>query len=303
MSFDIHKYNSNNMNKILKHNTRYRDEPLRDVKYANIDIDKTQSYLNYSLGEVRDDPRQYIKDRIKAIDEINPPKRIKKDRVLMLGFSIAVPEELVGTGKERTFFEEVYNWECKVFGKENIVSTDIHRDEIHDYYDKSEKRWRTSREHLHSAIIPVTEDENGLKVNAKEFMNRERMKVLHKSLDDYINGIFGVHAITHSVHKGMDTEDLKRESIETQAKMVGRLAEQERELTRLKQELVKNTVASSIDAAKNEIQRDLYKQQLDEMKRAIEELTTPEIYAAIKKKTNENIDKKYIELGENLIRK
>lgn len=57
MSFDIKKYNKNNMNKILKHNTRYRDEPERNVSYANPDIDKTKSYLNYSLGTVRENPK------------------------------------------------------------------------------------------------------------------------------------------------------------------------------------------------------------------------------------------------------
>lgn len=231
MSFDIKKYNKNNMNKILKHNTRYRDEPERNVSYANPDIDKTKSYLNYSLGTVRENPKKYITDWIAAIDKLNPPKRVKKDRVHMIGFNIAVPEELVGTGKEREFFEAVHKWLCKTFGEENIASTDVHRDEIHDYWDSREQKWRTSREHLHSTIIPVTEDAKGLKVNAKEFMDKKRMIDLHKNLDDCIYAQFAVHTITNSEHVGMDTEDLKRESIETQAKMVGRLAEQERELT------------------------------------------------------------------------
>lgn len=162
----------------------------KDVDYANKWIDRERTHLNSvvdSNGIVEDgkapSSRQTLarlKERVREIDAMEPPKRIRKDRVTMVTLTVAAPEGLPPGIREKQFFQLVYD-EIAEFcgGAENVSCGFIHRDEVHDYIDTDGSR-RTSRPHMHMAVIPYVE---GKGVNGKAFETRARMRALNERID------------------------------------------------------------------------------------------------------------------------
>lgn len=158
----------------------------KDVEYANRWIDKERSHLNSVIGHGahRFPPSSQmtltrLNERVREIDKALPPKRVRKDRVTVVTLTVAAPEALRGKDEER-FFRIVYDEIAEFCGGEQNVSCGyIHRDEIHDYIDTDGSR-RTSRPHLHMAVIPFVD---GVGVNGKAFETRARMRALNERID------------------------------------------------------------------------------------------------------------------------
>lgn len=218
MPLDVQKFNVKGCYRILEHATRYKDTG-KDVNYSNPDIDKNRTQENYHIGIERNNMYGYLKDTVKKYDAITPPKRVKKDRVVLTGFCFTVPAEIANTNKEQEYFEHCYDWLKKQFGEDNIITADVHRDEIHQYWDNQKNIWTESRAHMHAEIIPYTKTRG---VNCKNFMNRDSLKRWHDDLDKYIYEHMGIHDLVYAESKtlGRNTDMLKKESIEAQAKMV-----------------------------------------------------------------------------------
>lgn len=216
MPLDVQKFNVKGCYRILEHSIRYNG---KDVNYSNMDIDKTRTSENYHMGIERNNAYGYLKDTVKKYDSIIPPKRIKKDRVILTGFCFTVPESIANTNREREYFEYCYKWLKKQFGEANIITADVHRDEIHKYWDNQKNVWTESRAHMHAEIIPYTQTKG---VNCKNFMTKDKLKYWHEDLDQYIYKKMGIHDLVYSESKivGRNTDMLKKESIEAQAKMV-----------------------------------------------------------------------------------
>ena len=224
MPLDVQKFNVKGCYRILEHATRYKDTG-KDVNYSNPDIDKNRTQENYHVGIERNNIYGYLKDTVKKYDAITPPKRIKKDRVILTGFCFTVPAEIANTNKEQEYFKHCYNWLKKQFGEDNIITADVHRDEIHQYWDNQKNIWTESRAHMHAGVIPWTQQKG---VNCKNFMNRDSMKHWHDDLDKYIYEHMGIHDLVYAESKtlGRNTDMLKKESIEAQAKIVKDLNKQ-----------------------------------------------------------------------------
>ena len=224
MPLDVQKFNVKGCYRILEHATRYKDTG-KDVNYSNPDIDKNRTQENYHVGIERNNIYGYLKDTVKKYDAITPPRRVKKDRVVLTGFCFTVPAEIANTNKEQEYFEHCYNWLKKQFGEDNIITADVHRDEIHQYWDNQKNIWTESRAHMHAGVIPCTQQKG---VNCKNFMNRDSMKHWHDDLDKYIYEHMGIHDLVYAESKtlGRNTDMLKKESIEAQAKMVKDLNKQ-----------------------------------------------------------------------------
>lgn len=224
MPLDVQKFNVKGCYRILEHATRYKDTG-KDVNYSNPDIDKNRTQENYHIGIERNNMYGYLKDTVKKYDAITPPKRVKKDRVVLTGFCFTVPSEIANTNKEQEYFEHCYNWLKKQFGEDNIITADVHRDEIHQYWDNQKNIWTESRAHMHAEIIPYTKTRG---VNCKNFMNRDSLKRWHDDLDKYIYEHMGIHDLVYAESKtlGRNTDMLKKESIEAQAKMIKELNKQ-----------------------------------------------------------------------------
>lgn len=186
----------------------------KDVEYANRWIDKSRTHLNTVIGAsglVDDVPSTRktmarLKKRVREIDDVLPPKRVRKDRVTMVTLTIAAPDGLLKKDEER-FFRIAYD-EIATFcgGAENCSDGFIHRDEQHEYIDTDGSR-QTSRPHMHMAVIPFVE---GVGVNGKQFETRSRMKELNEAIDRRCRKELHVQFMTHRRGRtGRTVEDLQ----------------------------------------------------------------------------------------------
>jgi hypothetical protein len=119
--------------------------------------------------------------------------------------------------EEGRFFEETFKFLTARYGKENVISAYVHRDE--------------TQPHLHFAFVPVTTDKkkNIQKVSAKEVLTRVELQRFHGDLDAYLTSVFGrstgiLNDATKDGNKSIDelkrgtaVEELKDIKVERQA--------------------------------------------------------------------------------------
>ncbi|EQC3668053.1 MobV family relaxase, partial [Campylobacter jejuni] len=67
--------------------------------------------------------------------------------------------------QEREFFKTAYDFYCEKYGKENVISAMVHKDE--------------TTPHLHLLIVPLTKDG---RLCAKELFDRETIRSFHDTI-------------------------------------------------------------------------------------------------------------------------
>lgn len=198
-SINIEKIKSKQgIQSIIQHNKR------EHARYSNEDIDLSKTHLNTTMEQkTADECYQYFKDRLNELDNTTNTN-FRADRVEAIGIEFTIPKEV-----DSSKFEEfAYRYLCDKYGKENIISADCHRDEVHDYIDNGEVK--ESLEHIHAVVIPV--DNNG-KLNAKKVMgNRIEMKQMQKEFNELVFKEFGIKYQKGTVPKKKTVEELKRSS-------------------------------------------------------------------------------------------
>lgn len=198
-SINIEKIKSKHgIQSIIQHNKREHS------RYSNEDIDLSKTRLNTTMEQkTADECYQYFKDRLNELDNTTNTN-FRKDRVEAIGIEFTIPSEV-----DSSKFEEfAYRYLCDKYGKENIISADCHRDEVHDYIDNGEVK--KSLEHIHAVVIPV--DNNG-KLNAKKVMgNKIEMKQMQKEFNELVFKEFGIKYQKGTVPKKKTVEELKRSS-------------------------------------------------------------------------------------------
>lgn len=213
---------------ILAHDHRHDG---MDVEYENEHIDKSLSGRNsVRYWEGVHDPTmtaqgeyQRLRDRVAEIDRKEPPKRIRKDRVTMVGFEVPVPEGLPPEQESR-FFSIAYKAFAKMCGgTQNVSTLRIHRDEVHDYLDPVTKDVKTSRVHAHCVGIPYV---HGKGVNCKSWMTRAALRDLQADIDRQCRSELGIAFMDGSRQRSRGTvEDLKRCSAQAVTAQKARIAE------------------------------------------------------------------------------
>ena len=198
-SINIEKIKSKHgIQSIIQHNKR------EHARYSNEDIDLSKTRLNTTMEQkTADECYQYFKDRLNELDNTTNTN-FRKDRVEAIGIEFTIPNEV-----DSSKFEEfAYRYLCDKYGKENIISADCHRDEVHDYIDNGEVK--ESLEHIHAVVIPV---DNSGKLNAKKVMgNKYEMKQMQKDFDELVFKEFGIKYQKGTVPKKKTVEELKRSS-------------------------------------------------------------------------------------------
>lgn len=147
-------------------------EVEREGKLKNEDIDPSRSHLN---KELVDNPEgrtlyQRVKRRVDVVKENG--NRVQKNSVNLLSSVITFPKEDNGDKTEEE--QELYFKIClayfqKKFGKENVVSAIIHKDE--------------SRPHMHLQQVPVTKD---TRLAARDVMKKSDVNQIHDELPKYL---------------------------------------------------------------------------------------------------------------------
>lgn len=145
-------------------------EQERKGKISNEEIDLDKTHLNYDLVESNKNLYQRVKDRV---EEVRVVSRIQKNSVVDYSNIITVPKEQFdkwGLDKSKKYLEEVYNYFCEEFGKENVVSAKVHLDE--------------TTPHMHLHFVPVNK-ENG-KLQARVLMTPARINKIHTEAPKYL---------------------------------------------------------------------------------------------------------------------
>ena len=215
--------------KIVKtlHMDRHGDEN-DNRNHSNENINPELSPGNFYVGcnsyaEAVDNAEK----RLKEVDAVLPPKRLKKDRVEALMVNIPCPEEVTEQGRTKEFFNKVNDCMKEYFGEKNWHGMEIHVDEVHQYYDPKLHKECTSLVHAHGVATPLVE---GKGVNCKAFMTKANLARATKVVDDMCLREFGVSFRTYRDPQHKSVEELKSETniarnelqrvVDTQNKMI-----------------------------------------------------------------------------------
>lgn len=165
--------------------------------------------------------------RLKEVDAVLPPKRLKKDRVEALMVNIPCPLEITEQGRTKEFFDKVNDCMKDYFGEKNWHGMEVHVDEVHQYYDPKLHKECTSLVHAHGVATPYVE---GKGVNCKSFMTKANLAKATKVVDDMCLREFGVSFRTYRDPQHKSVEELKSETniarnelqrvVDTQNKMI-----------------------------------------------------------------------------------
>lgn len=234
-SINILKLHGGEAAAVLNHN--HRHDGREGVVYGNEHINPERTHLNSVLHwrgtpahETATEELARLRARVEEIDKVEPPARIRKDRVTLVSVEIPVPEYLPPE-EETKFFKKAYAEIAKFCGgPQNCGSIQIHRDEIHEYIDSVTKEPRTSRVHAHMLCIPYVQ---GKGVNCKNFMSRDRLRQIQQAVDNRIRQDLGIGFLDGSRQKSRgNVESLKLASAREEVyKAYEELSEAQRQLT------------------------------------------------------------------------
>lgn len=154
MAFALHveKYVKSDLKGLEIHNERKENYEL-----SNKDIDKTKTHENYHIGEYSDNyVRKFNKIKKERITGI-----VRKTSVAGVSIVVSADDDFfkkLSKEREKEFFEISYNKIVDKFGKKNIISAVVHKDE--------------NTPHMHVMVCPVTDDG---RLTAKELFGRQNL--------------------------------------------------------------------------------------------------------------------------------
>lgn len=159
----------------------------QNKNYSNQDIDLNKTPQNEYFGGVGvNAARKKLAKRVAEVDAALPPLRVRKDRVVCVGFVVVAPREGMEEDEEKRFLSMAYNKLEELFGKENMICGVSHFDEKHKYHDHSELH--DSRGHLHAYCVPYVE---GKGCNGKQFLTKDTYKRVNEAMDELCEEMYG----------------------------------------------------------------------------------------------------------------
>ena len=157
MAFVLHveKYTKQDLKGLEIHNER---KPQYNL--SNKDIDVTRTHENYHIGD-------YSENYLKKFEEIKKERitgLVRKTSVAGVGILVSADNDFfksLSEDREKEFFQSVYDKVVAKYGKENVISAVVHKDE--------------TTPHLHLMICPVSADG---RLTAKELFGRNNLRAL-----------------------------------------------------------------------------------------------------------------------------
>lgn len=180
-------------------------EQEREGKISNPDINHDKTHLNYDLVESELNLYQRVKERVEQVRSVS---RIQKNSVVDYSNIITVSKDQYeewGLDKSKRYLQEVYNYFCQEFGKENVVSAKVHLDE--------------TTPHMHLHFVPVNQ-ENG-KLQARKLMTPARINKIHTNAPKYLQEKgFDVVRGEGKTERSLEIHQYKAEKIKEQINML-----------------------------------------------------------------------------------
>lgn len=157
MAFVLHveKYTKQDLKGLEIHNER---KPQYNL--SNKDIDVARTHENYHIGD-------YSENYLKKFEEIKKERitgLVRKTSVAGVGILVSADNDFfksLSEDREKEFFQSVYDKVVAKYGKENVISAVVHKDE--------------TTPHLHLMICPVSADG---RLTAKELFGRNNLRAL-----------------------------------------------------------------------------------------------------------------------------
>ena len=180
-SLNIKKMKAGSLAGMAKH---FDSDLRKRLNHSNNDIDKSMTNGNSFINcKSFKDGLSKINDCIKKTDEVNPPKRVKADRVTMAAINIPIPDEISKMGKERDFAQKAVDYLKSRLKVPEAIGF-LHIDEKHTYLDPLTHEERMSLAHVH-CFLPTYTEEYG--INAKNFFGTSNSKqtqgiILHSEI-------------------------------------------------------------------------------------------------------------------------
>lgn len=191
----LKKFGKSATGHMTKHYERVKDEFGEYIKFGNQDIDINKTHLNYNLSPDRSNQVEFIKNRCKEVRCLN-----REDVKVMCSWVVTKPKN-IRESEEGEFFKETYKFLENRYGKENVVSAYVHKDEI--------------TPHMHFSFVPVVYDKKKelYKVSAKEKVSRNDLRSFHTDLEKHLEKYFGkeVGILNEATKEGNKSiEELKK---------------------------------------------------------------------------------------------
>lgn len=219
-SVDWQKATIQKVGAMIKHNGK--QERLK-INHSNMEIDKSKSNLNIYIGADDYKPMvEKVKARIKEVDALYPPMRVRKDRITCIMLETPVPKIIEQQGKAEQFLRDAHKVIENFFGKENVGGSVCHFDEVHTYNNSKDGKKIESLIHAHTICCAYAEwTEKNKKsneiikrkgINGKHCETRQRLNALNKAMNDMCLNNYGIPYNTGEKPQKKSVERLKEES-------------------------------------------------------------------------------------------
>lgn len=244
------KYTRGAMGHMLKHYERAKDENGDYIRFGNIDIDTRKSGQNYNLAPEHNQ-LDFVHQRLSEVYCMN-----RKDVNVMCSWVVTAPEDLKPEQEEQ-FFQESYAFLESKYGRENVVSAYVHKDEV--------------TPHMHFCFLPVVADpKRGQKISAFECVKRKDLERFHEELQQHLEekGI-SCSVINEATKEGNKAiKELKRGTAQKTLQEVRRATKKARDelQTMQKQKTVLNREIEALKGLKNIQGQVLNSQQIKDIK-------------------------------------
>lgn len=238
----IAKFTRGAMGHMLQHYDRTKEPPGE-----NIDTERT--HLNYNLASDIQ-PLEQLDFIHKRLSEVKVQNR--KDVKVLCDWVVTVPKDLPQE-QHAKFFQETYNYLAAKYGKDNVISAYVHKDEV--------------TPHLHFAFIPVVEDKKrgGLKVSAKECITRSDLQHFHPDLEKHLTAALGcpVSILNGATREGnRSIAELKRGTAQAELSRLQKEISELNENVKLNKEQLRQVKAMGNVIVKNDLLPELKKEVL-----------------------------------------
>ncbi|MCQ2740396.1 MAG: plasmid recombination protein [bacterium] len=198
------KYTRGAVHGILTHDERKKDETK---EYKNKDIDKSKTHLNYSFIHDEKSAEERLKSRLNDLDVSK-----RSDVNVLASWVVTLPKE-VKEKDQKKFFNYVNEFLTQKYGKDNIISSDVHFDE--------------TTPHIHFCFVPVVPNKKknatkDYKVSAKELLNKTHLQQFHDDLNYYISNKLGYESgiLNGATTQNKSIKEMKREEINKLSRII-----------------------------------------------------------------------------------
>lgn len=193
------KFKSCDIKGIEIHNEREKD----GTSNTNPDINWERTQQNYELHEAmhKNNYNSAVRERIK---ELNLPKAVRKDAVMMCGFVITSDKEFfdnLSDSKKKEYFKDSYEFLRDRYGTRNVISSKVHLDE--------------KTPHMHFYVVPIKDG----RLSAKALFDKKELRTLH---DEFYKNVGQKYGLERGVRgndvKHIETARFKALTAEKKAK-------------------------------------------------------------------------------------